>query len=197
MEYSYNYDTLFGNITIVTKDEYLIKIIYGKDNVGVEKETTLIKVVKKQIDELDVDYLGSYVGDNLLSNLQECLNDFSEAETFFLMLEESTIDPAGHANNKDAVITAVKRFDDSIKYAMVFTVLNPDTVLIITADHETGGLTKKDDGTFEFTTGGHSSAPVPVFAIGDGTEIFNDKTVDNTDIAKFMASVYGETEFGE
>ena len=51
MKYSYNYDTLLGIITIVTADEYLIEIIYGKENIGVEKETTLIKRVKEQIDE--------------------------------------------------------------------------------------------------------------------------------------------------
>lgn len=54
MKYYYSYDTLFGSITIVTNDEFLIKIIYGKENVGIEKETALIKEVKKQIDEYSI-----------------------------------------------------------------------------------------------------------------------------------------------
>lgn len=51
MKYSYNYNTLLGNITIVTDEEFLIEIIFGKENIGVVKETTLIKEIKKQIDE--------------------------------------------------------------------------------------------------------------------------------------------------
>ncbi|MGE5456522.1 MAG: methylated-DNA--[protein]-cysteine S-methyltransferase [Ignavibacteriales bacterium] len=51
MKYSYSYDTLLGSITIVTEDECLIEIIYGRKNIGVLKETTLIKEIKKQIDE--------------------------------------------------------------------------------------------------------------------------------------------------
>ena len=54
MKYYYNYDTLFGSVTIVTEDEFLIKIIYGNEKVGEEKETTLIKEIKKQIDEYSI-----------------------------------------------------------------------------------------------------------------------------------------------
>ena len=51
MKYSYNYNILLGNITIVTDEEFLIEIIFGKENIGVVKETSLIKETKKQIDE--------------------------------------------------------------------------------------------------------------------------------------------------
>ena len=51
MKYYYNYDTLFGSVTIVTEDEFLIKIIYGNEKVGEEKETTLIKEIKRKKDQ--------------------------------------------------------------------------------------------------------------------------------------------------
>ncbi len=51
MIYSYNYNTLIGDITIITEDDSLISIEFGKENVGIKKETTLIKNIKKQIDE--------------------------------------------------------------------------------------------------------------------------------------------------
>jgi methylated-DNA-[protein]-cysteine S-methyltransferase len=54
VKYSYTYDTLFGDITIVTNEEFLTEIIYGKENIGVVKETTLIKKIKKQIDEYSI-----------------------------------------------------------------------------------------------------------------------------------------------
>jgi methylated-DNA-[protein]-cysteine S-methyltransferase len=51
LKYSYNYETLFGNLTIVTDNEFLVGIIFGKENIGIVKETSLIKEIKKQIDE--------------------------------------------------------------------------------------------------------------------------------------------------
>jgi len=51
MRYCYSYNTLIGDITIVTENDFLIKIEFGKGNKEVEKETTLIKKIKEQIDE--------------------------------------------------------------------------------------------------------------------------------------------------
>ena len=90
----------------------------------------------------------------------------------------------------------VKRFNDDIAYVIQFVLCHPDTVLVVTADHETGGITKQSDGNFVYTTGDHSTANVPICAIGYGTEIFNNKTSDNTDIPKFLAKIYGENNFG-
>ena len=73
---------------------------------------------------------------------------------------------------------------------------NPDTLLIITADHETGGIKMPTDNKISndlFTTDYHTATPVPVYALGKGSEYFNGKTVDNTDIAKFLINaVKGE-----
>ncbi len=51
MKYCYSYETLIGNITIVTDNEFLVEIVFCKTIIGLEKETILIKKVKKQIDE--------------------------------------------------------------------------------------------------------------------------------------------------
>lgn len=51
MKYSYNYDTLIGRATIVTNADALIEIKFGNEQVGITKETILIRKVKKQIDE--------------------------------------------------------------------------------------------------------------------------------------------------
>lgn len=51
MKYYYNYPTLIGNITIVTENEYLEKIVFGHISIGIKKETPLIKNIKKQLDE--------------------------------------------------------------------------------------------------------------------------------------------------
>ena len=74
---------------------------------------------------------------------------------------------------------------------------HPDIAVIVTADHETGGLTILEDGSYTWTSGGeHTGVPVPVYAIGAGTEMFHSTLVENTDIAKYIASVFGAGSFG-
>ena len=66
---------------------------------------------------------------------------------------------------------------------------NPDTLLIITSDHETGGIRIPEEGENLFaamTLNEHTATPVRVFAVGQGAEYFKGKTLDNTDIAKFI-----------
>ncbi len=59
---------------------------------------------------------------------------------FFLMVEAGRIDHAAHHNDIAALISDVLAFDEAVKVAYDFQKANPDTLLIMTADHETGGL---------------------------------------------------------
>ena len=68
--------------------------------------------------------------------------------------------------------------------------------MIFTADHETGGILYDEEEGYHFTTGDHTGVNVPVYAIGSGTEYFNDKAVDNTEIAKFMGRIFGVEDLG-
>ena len=75
---------------------------------------------------------------------------------------------------------------------MTFAASRPDTVLIVTADHESGGL--RINGTI--TTNDHTNQNVPIYAMGQGTEAFNGATVLNTEIAVFIAKIFGAESFG-
>lgn len=108
-------------------------------------------------------------------------------EGFFLMVEGSQIDGGGHANNTDKIVNEMLDFDRAIKEAFDFAEKNAGTLVIITADHETGGLTI-NGGSFEtgevkgeYTTKGHTAVMVPVFAFGAGAEEFAG-IYENTDI---------------
>lgn len=59
---------------------------------------------------------------------------------FFIMIESGLIDYAGHANDAGTMLQETLDFDEAIKVAMDFVDKNPDTLLIVTADHETGGF---------------------------------------------------------
>lgn len=108
---------------------------------------------------------------------------------FFLMVEGSQIDWGGHANDLNYVVEEMVDFDKAIGKALDFAMKDGETLVIITADHETGGMaiTGGDltQGKVEarFTYGDHSAVMVPLFAFGPGSEKFSGLQ-DNTDIFK-------------
>ncbi|MCF8223963.1 MAG: alkaline phosphatase [Bacteroidales bacterium] len=124
----------------------------------------------------------------------EMLGD--DPQGFFLMVEGSQIDWGGHANDIDYIIEETLDFDRAVGKALEFAEKNGETLVVVTADHECGGLTLKD-GSFEsgmvtpgFSTGGHTGIMVPVFAYGPGADEFMG-VYENTDIIKKMMKAYG------
>ena len=126
-------------------------------------------------------------------NLAQCaevaLKRLNNENGFFLLIESSGTDKFGHNNNINGKLNSVVTLDRTVAAVLKFMYNNPDTVLVITSDHETGGVklpTGSESLTDLITVDGHTATPVGVFAVGKGTEYFKDKTVDNTDIAKFL-----------
>lgn len=98
-------------------------------------------------------------------------------EGFFIMIEGGNIDLAAHANDGAAVVKEVMAFQETIKQAYDFYLAHPDeTLIVITADHDTGGLTVG-------VRGGDSQ---PAFAAIDyqlmSKEAFNDYCLQHTDM---------------
>lgn len=127
-------------------------------------------------------------GEFLPQSVQAAVDILNKNEDgFFLMVEGSQIDWACHANKSDETIQEVLDFDRAVKVAFDFADRNPHTLVIITADHETGGmaLTGGDISTGEvkakYSSTGHTSVMVPVFAYGAGATDF--------------AGIYENTEF--
>ncbi len=131
------------------------------------------------------------------------LNTLSADENgFFLMVEGSQIDSGGHDNDFIYETHEMYQFDEAVAVALRFVALNPDTVLIVTADHETGGLYYPYDATaaditdrVEYCTSGHSGVAVPVCAAGYGTEALLGAN-ENVEVGRFVASLLGDGDFG-
>jgi len=118
-----------------------------------------------------------------------------DEDGFFMMVEGSQIDWGGHANNQEYVVTETLDFDKAVKVALDFAKKDGETLVVITADHETGGMIilngDPEAGTVEtiFTTGGHTGIMIPVYAYGPGAELFTG-IYENTDFkAKFMEAL--------
>jgi alkaline phosphatase len=113
---------------------------------------------------------------------------------FFLMIEGSHIDHGGHDNDDAVLVDEVLDFDQAIGAALDFAQKDRHTLVVITADHETGGVTIVGGNTTDhtvrlnFSSKGHTAVMVPVFAFGPGAEKF-EGIYDNTEfIGKFLNS---------
>lgn len=115
---------------------------------------------------------------------------------FFLMVEGSQIDWGGHANNTDYVVSEVIDFDNAIKVALDFAEKDGNTLVIVTADHETGGMSilggdfKEGTVKASYGTTGHTGVLIPVYAFGPGAEEFSG-IYENTDIFLKLMEFYG------
>ncbi len=116
---------------------------------------------------------------------------------FFLMFEEAYIDKHCHKNYLDKTFNAMVRFNQAIGVFMEFAFYNPETFILITADHETGDLRPNDEGVLEYHITEHSAHPVPVFVYGHKAELFDGKEIENIQIAHTIASFMGEYSFGD
>ena len=131
-------------------------------------------------------------------HIKEALEKVSENENgFFLMYEEAYIDKYCHNNNIGGLLKTVTRFNQAIARFMEFAFYNPDTFVLITADHETGDLYPEEDGTLAYHHDDHTSADVLIFAYGQGAELFDRVNIENTQIAHTIASMMGEDNFGD
>jgi alkaline phosphatase len=121
----------------------------------------------------------------------ELLSD--DPEGFFLMVEGGRIDHASHENDFDNTITEIFAFDLAVLEALEYASMRNDTLVIVTADHETGGLLiiggySSSEVRYDWTSEQHTGSLVPVFAYGPKAEevlAFS----DNTDIGKFLLAV--------
>ena len=125
------------------------------------------------------------------------INDSNDP--FFMMVEEAHIDGGGHGNSYDRTISTVTRFNEAIAYVIQFVFCNPDTMLVITADHETGGLTADDTNEhgYRFTTTGHTPVNVPIYAIGAQSEYFSGATIEHIATSQYIATIFGDDSFGQ
>lgn len=114
----------------------------------------------------------------------------------FLMIEGSQIDWGGHGNDTQYIVEEMIDFDKAIGKVLDFAEKDGNTLVIITADHETGGFSvnKGDTKTGmvegKFTTGSHTGVMIPVFAYGPGSEKFAG-FYENTAIFHKMMESFG------
>ena len=121
-------------------------------------------------------------------------------EGFFLMIEGSQIDWGGHGNDTPYVLREVQDFDAAVGTVLEYAENNPGTLVIVTADHETGGMTfngANSEGNLmdiAWTTSGHTGTPIPLMAYGPYAVEFSGWW-DNTEVGRKVADLLGFEDF--
>lgn len=119
----------------------------------------------------------------------------SKNQPFFLMIESAMIDSGGHANSSSTIVTEVLDFDQTVGEMIQFADKNPGTLLIITADHETGGVSipqgnwGKGEVELAFHSDDHTGILVPIFAYGPHSEEFRGIYENNEVFEKVLGLV--------
>lgn len=118
-------------------------------------------------------------GDILLNGTSTAIRLLNQnRKGFFMLIEGSQIDWGGHANQTEYITSEMRDFDKTIGAVLDFAKKDGNTLVVITADHETGGLAIADGNmktgqvTGQYVTKGHTGIMVPVFAYGPGAETF-------------------------
>ena len=98
-------------------------------------------------------------------------------EGFFLLVENEETDTQAHRNEPlDVIAREMAAFDDAVRVAVAYQDRHPETLIVVTSDHETGGMSITADSTGSvqaaYLTGSHTGELVPIFAHGPGAEWF-------------------------
>ena len=170
----YKYITKVDELEALNKDDDKVLGMFAYDNMGApDMAPSLTKMTSKALDMLDND------------------------KGFFLMVEGSNIDTYESKCDMETTLGQMQDFDKAVDYVLAWAEKHPGTLVIVTADHETGGVTLPDNPKPEdindscFTSDGeHTNTDVWLFASGaQSKELCKKDVIDNTDIAKYMRKV--------
>lgn len=171
---NYTYITEEKDLLALDKDDDKVLGMFAYDNMGpADRSPSLTTMTSKALEMLDND------------------------KGFFMMVEGSNIDVYAAEEDMKSTIEQMQAFDHTVNYVLEWAEQNPGTLVIVTADHETGGVklpenpTPSDINDSCFTSDGeHTNTNVLLMAGGaQSADLCKEKLIDNTDIAKYMRKV--------
>lgn len=186
----------------LAKSEIDLFIGGGEVNFEAEKDNLLKNGfhLTKELDSLSGERIGYFAAPTslpkklegrknyLLKSTDVALTFFEEkGKPFFLMVEAAMIDSGGHSNNSATIVSEMLDFDQVIGHVLQFADTHPGTLVLITADHETGGLSIPQGNISEqtvelaFHSDDHTGILVPIFAYGAQSDKFRG-VYENTEL---------------
>lgn len=189
------FDVMVGGGTRWLTDEHRATLTERGYTLAFTREETLAATRMPLLAMVEAEYLPQAPerGDFIPRATAKALELLSQNEEgFMLMVEGSQIDGAGHGNDARYLLSEMQDFEKTVRLAVDFADTHPGTLVVVTADHETGGLSMpsgKSDFTlsesgidYRFGTGSHSAIRVPAFLYGTGADCF-EAMMENTELA--------------
>lgn len=118
----------------------------------------------------------------------------ADEDGFFLMVEGACIDKHSHDNDMENMILSAEEFDKAVDAALNFAEEDGETLVIVTADHGTGGMKPDGKGGYKFTHGTHDITDVPVYVSAEDAGFISGKQIKNRQIPVQIARVLGFDE---
>ena len=192
-----------GNNLQEVKGDYILGL-FGITHLTTRKpEPMLSELTQKAIEVLSDDEKKPFNG-NLLGGIFNAVTlglfDGDKEEGFFLMVEGSQIDFAAHLDDANDMIRQTLLFDEAVKKAVDFAMKDKHTLVLVTADHDTGGpviTAGRLNGrrlTIRWASKDHTATPVFIYAFGPGAQKFTG-TMDNTEIPQKIAELLKIKDF--
>ena len=170
----------YGEDAESVANEHGFSLVHSLDEVAMLSgiEPVLAILSDKEVGE----NTGSYLAD-ATSEALRMLTNAGRHKGFVLMVEGSLIDGMGHGNDAEAQQREMQSFMQAIEVAVAYADSHPGTLVVVTADHETGGLSLVSSNSdfnlseqgveYRWTTDGHSGVMVPIYLYGAGAECIN------------------------
>lgn len=181
----------FEGLPFATQEEIRRRytVVYDPDDDDVEDSERLLYLPKS----VNLDR-----GNYLPATTEMAIEYLSERSRkgFFLMVEGARIDKSEHSNDFPGTVQETLDFDKAIEAAVRFAERDGHTLVIISADHETGAtiLSKADPQTGYalgvFASKGHTPMMVPLFAYGPRSREFSG-VQENSDVANKILRLLG------
>ncbi|MCQ2485625.1 MAG: alkaline phosphatase [Clostridia bacterium] len=170
---------------------------HGFEYITTEDEMNALKPGTRSFGQFSYSDLGAIDNSNgtpliadMTSKAIELLN--ADEDGFFLMVEGAHIDKNSHSNNMDGATAHEVEFSKALQVALDFAEEDGDTLVVVTADHETGGITYNEaTGEYYYTTGSHTGVDVPCFVSATDAGFVDGEHYKNCDISVQIARVMG------
>ena len=191
-------DLIWGGFTGIVNEEIVSS--KGFTYIDTAAELAAFDGSTKSFGQFDFDDLKNITNNNDTPHLEamteKAIEVLSQDEDgFFLMIEGACIDKHSHSNEKEGMIKSLNEFDNAVEIALDFAEEDGETLVIVTADHETGGITyDAENDSYYFTSGSHTNANVPLFVSESDAGFVNGAAYKNRHIGAQIGLILGAEE---
>ena len=168
----------------------------GYTYVGSETELNALAAGSKSFAQFSFDDLKNVTNKHDTPTVEEMTTKAIEIlsadeDGFFLMVEGACIDKFAHDNEMEGMTLSAQEFDKAVEAALEFAKEDGETLVVVTADHGTGGVKADGKGGYKFTWGQHDFGDVPVYVSADDAGFISGEEIKNRQIPVQIARVLG------